>query len=773
MKPPRSIQSFRGKIRPAWALSLATYDAADEGDWETLFTLCNGYAGVRGALELASAKRTPATLFAGVYDKPDKPEFGTACGLKLLNKALTPALAIAPNFHSMEIEIDGAPIDFLNCEVARFERTLDLARGLLFGEYTLIDRKGRHTLLRTMAFVSLADRHAAFAGIELEAKDYEARAVIRFCNEIDLSPGYIPRLRDYISRSECVGVAAEDGAACLESRVVETGVAMVVAARTVSSVPSTIELRKNGICETFLVDLKPNRPATFQKHVSLFTSLDEGDPRTNALRHLTQTVGPGFGPSLDKHVVCLADKWELADVAIEGDDEIQLGVRWDIFNLIQLGNPDSAEVSIPATGLHGQGYFGHVFWDTEIFMLPFYQATDLAVARNLLLYRYNRLEAARQNAIAWGFTGARFPWTSTWKGYDVTPGDWGSRFEMHISGDIPLSFAKYLAWTGDWAFYKRYGIEVTVETAKFWASRAKLGEDGRYHLLDVVGPDEYHRHANDNYFTNHLATWNMKQAIWAMHRLQTDDLEQFASVAKKTGWNDALHRSIEACAANMFFPGIKDGVCEQHDGYFTLPDVPPLERGRFNMPQGGSHGYEKNSQLNKQADVVMMHYLFEEDFDLPVQRASYEYYDKRCVQGSSLSPAIFCIMGLKVGMSEHSYGYFQATALLDLKNLHLDKNLHEGIHAACAGGTWKAAVFGYGGVSIRGDQLVIAPRLPKAWKSLKFGMAFRGRKLTVTATRNDVSIALTGDPLPAQLYDTPVTLQANKSYSVLNHRADN
>lgn len=759
----RSIQSLRRDIRPDWALSLNSYEAAGEGGWETLFTLCNGYVGVRGALELASARRTPATFLAGIYDKPDRPELGTACGLKLLNKALTPALAIAPTFQSLEIEIDGVAVDFMNCTVVRFERSLDLARGLLFNDYTLRDRKGRHTNLRTLSFVSLADRHAVFTRAEVEALDYSGRAVVRFCSEIDPAPGYIPRLRDYISRTECLGSGTVDGNTFLEARVVETGVVLAMASRTVSAVSPVSELRQHGICQAFTVDLAPHSPVTFDKHVSLFTSLDTEDARTTALRHLQHHATAGLEAALQKQVETLKEKWELADVAIEGDDQTQLGVRWDIFSLIQLGNPDSAEVSIAATGLHGQGYFGHVFWDTEIFMLPFYQATDLAVARNLLLYRYRRLDAARQNAVDWGFQGARFPWTSTCKGLDVTPGDWGSRFELHISGDVALAFEKFLAWTGDWDFYKRYGIEVIVETAKFWASRTKLGDEGRRHLLDVVGPDEYHRHANDNYFTNHLAAWNMRQAVRAMQRLQNDDAAQFVAVSQKTGWSSDLQHMLEKYADSMFFPSTRDGVCEQHDGYFTLQDVQPLVRGRLNMPQGGSHGYGRNSQMNKQADVVMMHYLFEDDFDLSVKRASYEYYDQRCVQGSSLSPAIFCIVGLKVGKPEHAYGYFQATALLDIENLHLDKNLYEGVHAACAGGTWKAAVFGYGGVSIGGDQLVISPHLPEAWRSLTFGLLFRGRRLKVVVTRDEVAVTLAGEPLTVRIHDTSLVLHTGRN----------
>lgn len=758
-----AIQALLQECKPGWVVRQSAYAAAEEGGWETLLTLCNGYVGIRGALELPSAGRQPASYFAGVFDKPDRPEQGTACGLKLLNKAKTPALANAPVFNSLEIEVDGGMLDFLNCEVVQFERSLDLARGLLLSCYGLRDRLGRTTRIRTLSLVSLPDPHAFFTRLEIEAADYSGKAVVRFCNRVDPAPGYIPRLRDYISRTECVAADAAEGLVYLDTRVVETGVQIALASRTTGAQEPQVERRQHGICEVFAVDLACGRPAAFHKQVSLFTSLDGPAPREAAFAHLQETLRTEDVDRLGQHTATWADRWELADVAITGDDEVQLGIRWDLFSLIQLGSRHSADVSIGATGLHGQGYFGHVFWDTEIFMLPFYQATDLSVARNLLLYRYHRLDAARQNAMDWGFKGARFPWTSTWKGFDVTPQDWGSRLELHISGDVAVAFQRFFEWTGDVDFYKQYAVEVIVETAKFWASRVVQGEDGKFHLLGIVGPDEYHRNADDNYFSNYLAAWNMRQAIRSMAWLRGEDGGRFAAVAAKTGWDDALRASLEAHATRMFFPRIRGGVCEQQTGYFEQEDVPPLQRGRYNMPVGGEHAYGKNTQMNKQADVVMMHYLFPEGFDSATVRASYEYYDRRCIQGSSLSPAIFCIQGLKAGLTDHSYGYFQATALLDLLNLHLDKNLHEGVHAACAGGTWMAALYGYGGVSVQDNELALAPQLPEPWTSLAFGLLFRGRRLKVSVTRENLMVRLvSGESLTCRVYEAKATLEPGR-----------
>ena len=259
----------------------------------------------------------------------------------------------------------------------------------------------------------------------------------------------------------------------------------------------------------------------------------------------------------------------------------------------------------------------------------------------------------------------------------------------------------------------------------------------------------------------------MRQAVVAMERLAEVAPALFAEIAARTGWDAALCTQLREVAAGMAFPRRRAGVCEQHRGFFDLPDACVDRRGSFNMPIIDSYSYSASSQRSKQADVVMLHFLFEDDFDAETKRASYEYYDQRCTQGSSLSPAIYAVMGLKVGMPEHAYGYFQLTALLDLHNLHLDKNLHEGMHVACAGGTWMAAVYGYGGVSVRRQRLVIAPRLPVQWNELSFAFHYQGRLLRVYAGGDAVRVTLEhGEALEVTIGDTPVRLQAGECRSV-------
>lgn len=271
-----------------------------------------------------------------------------------------------------------------------------------------------------------------------------------------------------------------------------------------------IEKTENGIDEIFKFNALKGQKYSFFKRCAYFTTHDDIDvavlPNTSEER------------IIEEHVSAWQKAWETSDVSIEGDDEIQLGVRWNIFNLMQLAYEGNTDISISATGLHGQGYFGHAFWDTEIFMVPFYLATDPEEAKSLLLYRYKRLAQAKEIAKNEGCEGAKFPWTSAYTGRDVTPPDWAesSKREIHIAGAVAYAMHNYYRQTDDYEFYKNYAIETIVETAKYYMSRTTLGEDGKYHIEDVTGPDEYNIHVTDNYYTNYLAKWNMLEAIRSM-----------------------------------------------------------------------------------------------------------------------------------------------------------------------------------------------------------------------------------------------------------------
>lgn len=726
------IAFYKKGIKEKYSVKINEYVAADEANEETVFTLCNGYMGIRGALSLGGRLSEAGTFIAGFFDKKEKEESEAVCGLTIKNKAITPAYAIIPDGNIAEISIDGEKFDTMNCRVFDFERTLDLLRGFSVDSYSLENRRGKILRVKTMNFVFKSSYHEAFIRTEITPVNFEGDITVTFKNSLNTNPQYIPRLRDYICATALEDTSEEDGVLKLNARVFETGEKIYMLARTQGDGKREVEEEKNGINEIFAFKCAVGKTYAFDKRFAYFTSRDNRKAKFSAKSN---------GCLIDEHFEFYEKAWERALIDIDGDDEVLKGVLWNAFNLIQLEYPENADISIAATGLHGQGYFGHAFWDTEIFMLPFYLATCPQEAKSLLEYRYKRLDEAREIAKSRGFSGAEFPWTSAYTGADVTPPDWDrcAKRQIHISADVAYAFRNYYVQTGDYEFYKNCGIETIIETAKFFASRAVLKDDGKYHLLDVIGPDEYNIHADDNFYTNFMTRYNIREALSAMEELKQTDEAEYKRIAAKTQYEE-YNPLLKKVSENMAFPKTKDGVIEQYDGFFNLKDNGAIERDENGMPKNKNYVYASDIQVLKQADTVMTLYLFPDEFDEKTQKATFDYYEKRCNHGSSLSPSIHAIVGLRNGFKDHAYSFLRLTALLDLNNMHLDKNLHEGLHTACAGGTWGAMVYGFGGIEFKRGDLHINPIIPDKWNSFSYRFTNKGVNYLVEVEKDKFSV---------------------------------
>ncbi len=726
----KNISFYREGIQPGWTLESRSYRPESAAEEETLFTLSNGYMGIRGAVGADTPYGAPGTYIAGLFDKKETEEKGKDRGF-VKDKAITPAYAIVPDGNLAEISSEGGKFDFVSGKVGDYVRMLDMKRGLLFDRYELENAAGRTIRVETLTFVSKVSRHLAFRRTEITPVDFDGEICVRLKNSLCPYPQTIRRLRDYICPTALI--ASEAREECVLRARVGTGTEVSLLAKTEGAGRRYAEKTKTGADEVFFFFGRRGETAAFEKRWAYYTSRD-GVPET-----LSTQTGEGL---LSEHAAFWEDAWQNADVETEGDDEVQTGLRWNLFSLMQVACPGNSDVSISATGLHGQGYFGHAFWDTEIFMLPFYLAACPEEAKSLLLYRCKRLDAAREIAAAEGCEGAKFPWTSAYTGNDVTPPDWAasSKREIHISGAVAYALHNYAEQTGDCGFYKDYGIETVVETAKYYASRASAGKDGKYHIADVTGPDEYNIHVTDNYYTNYLAVWNMREAVAAMRGLREEDPACFRRIAAATGYGEETEEKLKRTADNMAFPPVREGVYEQFDGFFRLKDAGEPERDEYGMPKDRTRVFDSGVQELKQPDVVMMFYLFPDDFPRETQRASFDYYEKRCKHGSSLSPSVHCVVGLRNGMKKHAYGYFRLTSLLDPKNLHHDKNLAEGVHIACAGGTWCAAVYGFGGLRIADGKAHIDPDLPERLSRLAYSFLLRGTRYRVEVCREGFTV---------------------------------
>ena len=489
---------------------------------------------------------------------------------------------------------------------------------------------------------------------------------------------------------------------------------------------------------------------------------DHGPPRLDlAIPDLVAAERDGFDRLLAEHRCAWAQRWEDADIVVEGDPELQLAIRFALFHLMATVS-DSGEAAVGARGLSGRAYRGHVFWDGDVFVLPFLAATHPQAARAMLEYRIRRLPAAQAAAREAGRAGARFPWESAAVGDDVTPLLARDRtgqaipirtglLEDHLTADVAWAAACYVAWTGDEEFAAGPGRDLLVESARYWVSRIRLDPDGRGHVYGVIGPDEYHEPVDDNAFTNVMARWNLRQAA-ALDGVDEDE---------RTTWLAAAEALVDG-----YDP--ETGLYEQFAGFFALePLVVESDLPRRPMAADLLVGRKRlrRTQILKQTDVLMLHHLVPDEAEPGSLLTNLLFYEPRTTHGSSLSPGIHAALFARAGMLERAVESLHTASRLDLDDL--TGTTSQGLHLATMGSVWQALAFGFAGLRPTPEALQIDPRLPADWAALEVRVRFRGSSvrlrvehtaLTVTADPQ-ASVHVVGMPGPVSAGPTGVRFE--------------
>ncbi len=508
---------------------------------------------------------------------------------------------------------------------------------------------------------------------------------------------------------------------------------------------------------------RPGQIVRFQRYAAIVRSdsldADPGDAALDALGHARHI---GWRGVLDAHQAAWAKRWHHSDIQLAGDADAQRALRFAAYHLNSAANPGDDRVSIGARSLSGNGYNGHVFWDTEIFLLPFYILTWPEAARALLMYRFHTLGGARAKAKRMGWRGAMYAWESASTGDEMTPEhltDQNGKIvdvlcgtqEQHISADVAYAVWQYWHTTGDESFLLEAGAEILFETARFWASRALPEADGRCHIRGIIGPDENHEHIDDNAFTNVMARWNIRRALDVAALLRERWPEQWASLARRLGIEEAELRDWSRVAETIavgFDP--KTGMYEQFSGFFDLEDVDLSAYAGRTVPVEVLLGQDRTqkSQIAKQADVVALLALLPDEFPGRAAERNFRYYEPRCSHRSSLSPAMHGMVAARMGDTAMAMRFFQQTATIDLGDARGPSD--EGVHIAALGGIWMLAVFGFAGLSVRDEGLALEPRLPEGWESLAFRVQWRGREVHFRIDQGGSAVAATleaGEPM--------------------------
>ena len=729
---------------PSWRFEVNGFDPFREREVETWLTIANGESGTRGALEEGSAVSTPATFVAGVYgDGTDEPRF----------RQPVPA----PDWTGLRLLVQGSVFTVTNGELLEHRRVLDLRHGVVYRYWRQRGRNGRTVDVRTARFASLADRHVLALRAAASPVDFAGRLMWEGAVGVTHAGG--PTLETEFEALEEPGFLART--------LGRNGGGHVLAVTTTPARGSPIARHRRMARDVIGGRVETGEPATVDRLAVIIPARTRVPSSGTARRALAKAEALGYDELLRRHRAAWEERWHDADLVVKGDADDQQAIRFSIFHMISTAHPTKDTVSVGARGLGGMSYFLHVFWDCEIFVLPFFIYSHPQTARTLLAYRYRNLEGARQKARDMGHRGALFPWESADKGLETTPpygfGPGGEivpilsgLMEHHISGDVAWGVWEYWKATADDGFMKSMGVEIMLETARFWSSRAALGEGGRYHIAMVVGPDEYHEGVDDNAYTNVLARWNIRRAMDALEWLDEADPGRAGDLRRRLELNDDEledWRRVASALVDGFDPDTL--LFEQFAGFYDMDDVPVEKLRPRPMAADLMLGRDVTlrSKVVKQADVVMLCYILSDEIPDDVARANYDYYEPITSHGSSLSPGIHAAVAAQLGEMDDAVKDFKMATAIDLADNM--GNAARGLHMATMGGIWQAAVMGFAGLQRRDEALRIDPHLPPAWKSVRVPLQFRGARTVFDVRRrrssDEVGITIERAPLTVLL----------------------
>lgn len=725
-----------------WIVEEQIFDDRYLGKCEAIFTQGNGYLGVRNALEERYVGEQRGMFINGTFNRPIPSE--------------VPELPNFPDVTVSDIFINGYRFHLERGSFTDYCRSMNYKTGESRRSLLWSCPDGTKVKLCFSRFVSLCREHIICGKIEITPVDGTAAVSVESGLDARITNTGVQHFNTPDSRI-LDGKYMETAVTTGESGI--TGVLHVTNRAFVNGSPVEekpmpyIRNRRNIV--TYNIGLAAGSTLCIEKLSSVYTTRDlayvgiteeeaSKKVREDGLEEVKLAEKQGYDALFEESRAAWLTFWEKHDVKIDTENVLdKVAVRFAVYHLHIMNKPDDNRLGVGAKGLSGEEYKGHSFWDTEIFLMPYYLFSQPEAAKSLLEYRYYILEGARRKAQKQGYKGGMYPWEAAWItddevcadiiGVDVETGKpmrvLCGEIEVHISADIAYAVMEYYAATKDEDFMQRCGYEMLLETARFWASRA-VKRGGRYEILNVIGPDEYKEEVDNDVYTNYMAHYNMKIALECLEKMKEAD---YTRLDKKLDLTK-LRAEVEEVLPKLYLPAPgENGVVPQNDTYLGLREI-DLEKYKNSEVAGTiHHDYSmerlKEIQASKQGDIVVLMYLLDGLFSEKIKKENYLYYEARTTHDSSLSKCTHSILANDMGMKEEAYRFFEGAAGTDVgSNL---KSCNNGIHSAACGGIWQCAVMGFGGVRIVDGELRIEPKLPAAWNSMEFALNWRGERLKV------------------------------------------
>ncbi|WP_425997955.1 glycoside hydrolase family 65 protein [Caulobacter sp. DWR1-3-2b1] len=713
---------FAPTLDPAWLWTEAGCDTVRQSSRETRLAVSNGFLGVRGvpALNRGGGRVAPGrTYVAGLFD--------TASA-----QGSVSAFAPGPDWLRVRLATAAGLLAHDPEAVSEHSMTLDMRRGLVSSHCHSVEARGLRLSLRSLRLVSLSQRQIGLQGLRLRVEDGESDLTL----EADFEGLDLVLIPESLERDLGVWRTRRS----VKRLAIASTASVLIDGQTLAGEVLGPFHRR------WTWKASPGQQIDFERIVA-FVRTDAADLDVDVVKAapliLARAVRRGFAGLIADHAAAWAERWTSSDVQIDGDPAAQQALRFALHHLNGAADPEDEHVSIGARALTGDDYLGHTFWDTEIFLLPFYTFTWPSAARALLMYRFHTLDGARAKAAAMGWRGALYAWESADTGAETTPEQWvgpdrevlhilTGEQEQHISADVAYAVWQYWRVTDDEAFLRGAGAEILLETARFWASRATLEPDCLHHIQRVIGPDEYHEGVDDNAYTNLMARWNIRRALEVAALYSGRWPAEWTALSSQLGLTPAEMTDWRRVADSMATgDDAATGLIAQFKGFLDLEDIELAAYAGRSVPMDVVLGRDRTarSQVIKQADVVALLALLPDEFTRKATGANFAYYEARCGHGSSLSRALHGLVAARLGQADKALSYLRQSSAIDLGDTHVA--IAGGIHTAAQGGVWMITVLGLAGLSLRDDGLSLEPRLPATWLGLTFPVQWRGRRIKI------------------------------------------
>jgi len=720
-----------------WVLTQSGWSPAKNIYFETIFTQANGYMGIRGYTEeindgLGSFREG---YLAGVFGYVDK---AALAQMRVNYEWPVLAMITLPELFACNITLNGAAFTLSEGTIPFFSRSLNMRNGVLARHLVWESPTGLRTRLLFERFLSAAEPHLAMQQITVMPENWNGKAVLKF--KLDGTyPTYfrcgdraLPHLRQDLLLNSQID-PGKDGAACLTVDVKGTGHMVSIASNVTGGSCVTSAPDSAVLSQEVTLALKRRESAGVLHAVAVVSSRDEVEssriPKL-ATEITRRAARAGYISSLAESETVWDHRWEMADMTIDGPARDQAYVRFSSFSMLQMAPFHTDNMSVPARAYSFNRYHGLYYWDSETFLLPYYLHTCPEVARKLLRFRYRTLDGARRTARRLKSTGACYPWmTDSDDGTEQAPWNIGD-YVWHQNADIAYAIDQYVQTTGDYEFMRDEGLEILVETARFWMSRVEEDKDGVVHLHDTVGPDEIDTHGKDNGYTSLMARRHLQLAAHWFESIKAAEPPAAKALIEKLEIGVGEAASWKSAADRMAAPKVPGKDIPLQDEFLLAKK--PIDFNGITADQG--FAMRHTHRVVKQSDIVLVMYLLQDEFTVEQMREAYDFYEPMTLHFSSLSYNTHSILATKIGRNEQAYDYFAKAAGLDLDDLR-DATL-DGLHAAALGGTWQTVVYGFLGMRLTQTGIVFEPRLPAAWKSVSLRIVYRGYRLNLILTHD-------------------------------------